>query len=154
MAKPIELMPIPRNARDEVKRRVDDAPVEHADAVLAAYDLLQELHESGTLSVLRGLVGAGDQVVRHTVGLATQPEAVNALRNLLVLGKVVGAIDPDKLHRLVEGLPSAIGQQAEENPPSLWAIFRRMSSKASRRTLALGVSVLEGVGKGLAPREK
>jgi uncharacterized protein YjgD (DUF1641 family) len=128
--------------------------MEHADAVLAAYDLLQELHESGTLDVLRGLVGAGDQVVRHTVGLATQPEAVNALRNLLVLGKVVGTIDPNVLHKLVEGLPAAVAQMPEENPPSLFAIFRRMSSKASRRTLALGVSVLEGVGMGLVPREK
>jgi len=154
MAKPIELTPIPRSPREELKRRVDAAPVEHADAVLAAYDLLQELHESGTLDVLRGLFGAGDQVVSHTVGLATQPEAVNALRNLLVVGKVLGAIDPDTLHKLIGGLPAAVQRPQDENPPSLFAIFRRMSSKASRRTLALGVSVLEGIGNGLGRRDK
>jgi uncharacterized protein YjgD (DUF1641 family) len=154
MAKPIELMPIPRSAREELKRRVDAAPVEHADAVLAAYDLLQELHESGTLDVLRGLLGAGDQVVRHTVGLATQPEALNALRNLLVVGKVLGSLDPDTLHKLIDGLPAAVQRQPDVNPPSLFAIFRRLSSKASRRTLALGVSVLEGMGNGLGRREK
>src|ERR1700739_3128771 len=147
-------MPIPRSAREELKRRVDAAPVEHADAVLSAYDLLQELHESGTLDVLRGLLGAGDQVVRHAVGFTTQPDAVNVLRNLLILGKVIGGIDPDMLHKLVDGLPAAVAQTPEENPPSLFSIFRRMSSKASRRTLSFGVSVLESVGKGLVTREK
>lgn len=154
MAKPVEFMPIPRGAREELKRRVDAAPVEHAEAVLSAYELLQELHESGTLDVLRGLLGAGDQVVRHTVGLATQPEAVNALRNLLILGKVLGGIDPEMLGKLVSGVPAAVREMPEENPPSLFAIFRRMSSKASRRTLSLGVSVLEGVGRGLGRREQ
>ncbi|MFY9935674.1 MAG: hypothetical protein WAK33_02325 [Silvibacterium sp.] len=149
MAKPIELMPTPPNARDELKRRLDEAPVEHAEAVLAGYEVLQQLHESGTLDVLRGLLGAGDQVVRHAVGLAIQPEAVDALRNLLVLSKVLSSVNPDVLHRVLAGLPEALAQRPEEDPPSLFAIFRRMSSKDSRRSLAAAVTVLEKAGKGL-----
>lgn len=149
MAKPIELMPTPPNARDELKRRLDEAPVEHAEAVLAGYEVLQQLHESGTLDVLRGLLGAGDQVVRHAVGLAIQPEAVDALRNLLVLSKVLSSVNPDVLHRVLSGVPEALAQRPEEHPPSLFAIFRRMSSKDSRRSLAAAVTVLENAGKGL-----
>jgi uncharacterized protein YjgD (DUF1641 family) len=149
MAKPIELMPTPPNARDELKRRLDEAPVEHAEAVLAGYEVLQQLHESGTLDVLRGLLGAGDQVVRHAVGLAIQPEAVDALRNLLVLSKVLSSVNPDVLHRVLSGVPEALAQRPEEDPPSLFAIFRRMSSKDSRRSLAAAVTVLEKAGKGL-----
>jgi uncharacterized protein YjgD (DUF1641 family) len=149
MAKPIELMPTPPNARDELKRRLDEAPVEHAEAVLAGYEVLQQLHESGTLDVLRGLLGAGDQVVRHAVGLAIQPEAVDALRNLLVLSKVLSSVNPDVLHRVLSGVPEALAQRPEEDPPSLFAIFRRMSSKDSRRSLAAAVTVLESAGKGL-----
>jgi hypothetical protein len=33
----------PRNSRADLIRKVDEAPVEHAEAVLAAYDLLQRL---------------------------------------------------------------------------------------------------------------
>jgi len=154
MAKPIELMPTPRDAREELKRRLDEAPVEHADAVLAGYELLQELHASGTLDVLRGALGAGDQVVRHAVGLAVQPEAVNALRNLLLLSKVLGSIDPDVLHRVVSGLSDAVEPKPEEEPPSLFALFRRMSSKESRRSLAAAVTVLESAGRGLASGQK
>jgi uncharacterized protein YjgD (DUF1641 family) len=149
MAKPIEVMPTPRNARDELKRRLDEAPVEHAEAVLAGYEVLQQLHESGTLDVLRGLLGAGDQVVRHAVALAVQPEAVDALRNLLVLSKVLGSVNPDVLHRVLSGVPEALAQKPEEEPPSLFAIFRRMSSKKSRRSLAAAVAVLENAGRGL-----
>jgi len=152
MAKPIELMPkvnAGQGVREELRRRVDAAPVEHAEAVLAGYELLQELHESGTLDVLRGLLGAGDQVVKHAVGLAVQPEAVNGLRNLLVLSKVLGSVNPDALHRAVSGVPAALAPPPDQEPPSLFALFRRLSSKESRRALAAAATVLESVGRGL-----
>jgi uncharacterized protein YjgD (DUF1641 family) len=156
MAKPIELMPkvdVAQGVREELKRRVDAAPVEHAEAVLDAYELLQQLHESGTLDVLRGLLGAGDQVVRHAVGLAIRPEAVNGLRNLLVLSKVLGDLNPERLERAVSDVDSALNSAPQE-PPSLFAIFRRMSSTESRRALAAAVTVLEGVGRGLDPARR
>jgi len=153
MAKPIELMPkvnAAQGAREELKRRIDAAPVEHADAVLDAYELLQQLHDSGTLDVLRGLLGAGDQVVRHVVALAIKPESVSVLRNLLVLTNLLGAISPDKLESVLGGVPVALAQQPAENPPSLLALLRRFSSVESRRALNVAATVLESVGKGLA----
>ncbi|HEX3471875.1 MAG TPA: DUF1641 domain-containing protein [Silvibacterium sp.] len=148
MAKPIELMPQPRDAREEMKRRLDAAPLEHADALLSGYDLLQQLHDSGTLDVLRGLLGAGDQVVKHAVGMATQPESVKTLSNLLLLAKLVGSVDPDALNRVVSNLQS-MRKMPKKEPPSLPAILRRMSSRRSRRTLAALAIVLESVGKEL-----
>lgn len=153
MAKPIELMPHPRDAREELKRRLDNAPLEHADALLDAYELLQQLHETGTLDTLRGLLGAGDQVVRHAVGMATQPESVRAIRNLLVLSKVLGSIEPEVLTQILGGIPAAVDQRPAEKPPSLFALFRRMASVESRRALAAGIAVLETVGRGLGSRK-
>ncbi len=149
MAKPIELIPTPHDAREELKRRVENAPVEHAEAVLSAYELLQEMHASGTLDLLRGVAGAQGEIVQHAAGLAAQPEAIRALRNLLILSKLLGSIDPDTLHRITEGLPAAANQISEDNPPSLFGIFRRMASKDGRRALAAAVSILESVGKGM-----
>lgn len=153
MAKPIELMPkfnAAQGAREELKRRVDAAPIEHAEAVLDAYELLQQLHDSGTLDVLRGLLGAGDQVVRHAVGIAIKPESVHLLRNLLVLSNLLSGIDPGKLEAALGGVPAAFAQQPAENPPSLFAIFRRLSTVESRRALNAAATVLESFGKGLA----
>jgi uncharacterized protein YjgD (DUF1641 family) len=153
MAKPIELMPkinTAQGAREETKRRLDAAPLNHADAVLDAYELLQQLHDSGTLDVLRGLLGAGDEVVRHAVGIAIKPESVSVMRNLLVLSNVLGGINPDKLEAALGGIPAALAEQQAENPPSLFAILRRFSSVESRRALNAAANVLESVGRGLA----
>ena len=46
MAQPIPLEIPPRNPRAELRSRLEQAPEEHAEAVLAAYEVLQELHES------------------------------------------------------------------------------------------------------------
>lgn len=149
MAKPIEMKPQPRNAREELQRRLDNAPVEHADALLSLYEVLQQLHDSGTLDVVRGALGAGDAVLNHVVSLTTQPESVRSIRNVLILAKLLGSIDPDLLHRASEALPQAIEEAKSHELPSLWTLFGRFRSKESRRALAAGASLLEGVGRGL-----
>ena len=149
MAKPIEIKPQPRNAREELQRRLDNAPIEHADAMLSLYELLQQLHDSGTLDVLRGALGAGDEVLNHIVRLTTQPESVRGIRNLLILAKSLGSVDPELLHHVVETLPQAVEQSSVNEPPSLLALIGRFRSKESRRALAAGATLLEGVGRGL-----
>ena len=149
MAKPIEIKPQPRNAREELQRRLDNAPIEHADAMLSLYELLQQLHDSGTLDVLRGALGAGDEVLNHVVRLATQPESVRSIRNLLILAKLLGSIDPQLLHHVAETLPQAVEQSSTNEPPSLLTLLGRFRSKESRRALAAGATLLEGVGRGL-----
>lgn len=154
MAKPIEIKPQPRNAREELQRRLDNAPVEHADALLSLYELLQQAHDSGTLDVLRGALGAGDEVLNHVVRLTTQPEAVRSIRNLLILSKLLSAVDPAMLSRLAAVLPDALSASQAEEPPSLFALMRRFSSVESRRALAAGASLLEGVGRELGSQAK
>jgi uncharacterized protein YjgD (DUF1641 family) len=136
--------------REELVQRIQDAPIAHADAVLSAYELLQQLHDTGTLDILRGALGAGDVLVEHVVSLVTAPEAVNALRNLILIGKVLGSINPDVLHAVVEGIPQAAGQAAGKKPPSLFALGRRAASPDARRGLAAAVGVMEVLGRALA----
>jgi len=66
-----------------------------------------------------------------------------------VLSKVLGSVNPDVLHRVLSGVPEALAQKPEEEPPSLFAIFRRMTSKESRRAQAAIVTLLDSVGRGL-----
>ena len=155
MAIPVPLKTIIQSdPREQLLRRIQDAPIEHADAVLSAYDLLQRLHDTGTLDLLRGALGAGDVLVEHVVSLLTAPESVNALRNLIMLGKVLGSINPEVLHAVVEGVPQALAQAPGAEPPSLFAIGKRASSADSRRGLAAAVGVMEVLGRGLAKESK
>ena len=70
MAKPVPLQLPARDPREELRSRLDSAPTEHADALLAAYQVLQGLHDSGMLEVLRGLLGSGDKVLETAVDAA------------------------------------------------------------------------------------
>jgi uncharacterized protein YjgD (DUF1641 family) len=155
MAMPVPMKKLVQaDPREELAKRIQDAPIAHADAVLSAYDLLQRLHDTGTLDVLRGALGAGDALVEHVVSLLTAPESVNALRNLILLGKLLGGINPDVLHAVVEGLPQVTAQAPAAEPPSLLSLSRRVASQDARRGLAAAVSVLEILGLGLAKKRK
>jgi hypothetical protein len=44
MAQPIPLEIPPRNPRSALRSRLEQVPEEHAEAVLATYEVLQELH--------------------------------------------------------------------------------------------------------------
>jgi uncharacterized protein YjgD (DUF1641 family) len=131
----------PRNSRDDLVRRVEKAPVEHAEAVLAAYDLLQRLHEKGIIDLLNGLLSAGDTVVERVVDVISSRETVTALRMALMLSNLLNSINPDELHTVISN--------AGKETPSLFAIGKQASSKHARRGMAAVVSLLELLGKAL-----
>jgi uncharacterized protein YjgD (DUF1641 family) len=149
MAKPVPLQLPPRDSHEELRSRLDSAPLEHADALLAAYEVLQGLHDCGILELLRGLLGSGDKVLETAVDAARAPESVRAVRNLLVLFKTLGEIDPDLFDGFALALPEAM-QQAKaqgKEPPGFLAILNKFRSKDLRRGLVAVNSLLEAWGK-------
>jgi uncharacterized protein YjgD (DUF1641 family) len=142
MAKAVEFREFtPRNSRDDLIRRVEQAPVDHAEAVLAAYDLLQRLHEKGVLGLLNGLLSAGDTVVERAVDVVSSKEMITALRMALIFSNLLSSIDPDKLHAVI----SNDGKEA----PSLLAIGKQATSKDARRGMAAAVGLLSVFGGAL-----
>lgn len=147
MAKPVAYRVFtPADAREELKRKIDDAPVAHAEAVLSAYRLLEQAHQSGTLELLSGALSAKDSVINHVVDVISQPEMVNALRNLLVAGKLLGTIDPQALH-------AAFGGEDEgKAPPSLFALLARINTGDARRGLNIATGLLGALGAAAAKK--
>jgi uncharacterized protein YjgD (DUF1641 family) len=153
MAQPIEFRPTPTNSRETLQRKLDEAPVEHVDAILASYDLLQQLHDRGILDVLRGALGAGDEIVLQLSGVLTEPTTVRGLRNLVLMAQILGNLNPEVLHGILRELPQSLEQKADRQPPSILSLMSRFNSPDSRRGLAVTVSLLEGLGRGLSPKE-
>src|SRR5258707_12228853 len=54
MAKPIPLEFSARDPRMELQARLQNDPLEHAQALLAAYEVLQGLHDPGVFELMRG----------------------------------------------------------------------------------------------------
>ena len=131
----------PLDSRADLVRRVEHAPIEHAEAVLAAYDLLQRLHQKGMLDLFNGLLSAGDTVVDRVVDVVSSKEMVTALRIGLIFSNLLNSIDADALHAVVAG----VGKET----PSLLALGKQAASKDARRGLATAVGLLNLFGAAL-----
>ena len=154
MARPIPLGLAPRDPQRELASRLEQAPLEHAEAVLAAYEVLQSLHDSGVLEVLRGTLNGGEKILGQVVEVASGPEAIRATRNLLLLAGALGEIEPALLSDLTRALPKALIQaNAEEaKPPGLFKLISTFWNRDFRRGLAAFNDLLVMFGRNL--REK
>ena len=145
MAVPVEFRKFtPQDSRVDLVRRVENAPVEHAEAVLAAYDLLEQLHEKDILNLLTGLVAAKDTVVNHVADVASSPETVKGLRILLMLVNSLKTVDADKLHQALNS----------DETPSLFSIGKQMTSQDARRALGAVAGVLNVFGAALGKKDQ
>ena len=90
MARPIPLELPPRDPREELRKRLEQAPIEHAEALLDSYELLQQLHDHGVFELLRGALGASDKLIETAVDAAKSDESIRAIRNAIILGKMLG----------------------------------------------------------------
>jgi putative oxidoreductase len=142
MANPVEFRQFtPSDSRRDLMRRLDQAPSEHAEALLECYDLVQRLHEKGLIDLANGLLSASDTVTERLVDVASSKQAVAGLRIALMFSNLLNEIDTDRVHGLLAA--------ADDKPPSLVTIARTATSEDARRGMAAGVGLLQVFGKAL-----
>jgi uncharacterized protein YjgD (DUF1641 family) len=154
MARPIPLEVAPRDPRRELQKRLDGAPIEHAEALLDSYDLLQQLHDHGVLQLLRGALGASDKLVETAVDAAKSDESVRAVRNAIILGKMLGSINPDVLQGVAAAVSETLGcnEKPVIEPPGLFSLLSQFRRRELRRSIALVNRFLETLGNQLKVR--
>jgi uncharacterized protein YjgD (DUF1641 family) len=149
MARPIPGEGFKRDPREELRSRLERAPAEHAEAMLAGYEVLQALHDRGVLEVARGALGSGEKILEMAAEAANTPEAIRGIRNLLILTRSFGAIDPELLMKFAEAVPDALAAAAKAHanePPGLLDSLRILRSRNLRRGLAAINGALEAFG--------
>jgi len=151
MAQPIPLELPPRDPRKELLDRLQSAPLEHAEALLDAFDLLEQLHQSGALQKLRGTISASDEILERGVDAARSPAGTRALRNLLILGQVLSSIDPDLLKCIAVAAGETLGSARKTviEPPGLLALLSEFRQPELRRSVTLINRFLETLGHQL-----
>ena len=150
MANPIAFKPTPINPSRELEKRLDRAPLEHGEALLVLWDLLEVSHREGVLDTAVGLIGAKDFVAGKLAEYATLPEAVAGIRNLLAVLKIVGSLDPDALNCLANALDLAnLKHSKEQKAPGIFTLVRRLNSEDSRRGLSFLTLALNGLGESM-----
>ncbi|MGC9951999.1 MAG: hypothetical protein ABSF64_37120 [Bryobacteraceae bacterium] len=147
MAQPIPLTLTPKGP--DPTERLEDALHKHTDAIVSALELLQLLHDRGVLELLRGLVGAGDQLVGILTAAAGAPESLRGMRNFILLTKFFASIPPEVLESLVRTASEGAEREKANRAPGLLQLLRRAGSENSRHAMAVSLDLLESVGKVL-----
>jgi uncharacterized protein YjgD (DUF1641 family) len=156
MAHPILLELPPRDPRAELRSRLEDAPAEHAEALLAAYEVLQGLQDRGLLEIMRGALGSSDKVLEIAVDAAKAPESIRSIRNLLLLVNMLGSIEPEVLVAFTRAVPQALSSMARHpEPPGLWKLTMSfLWDRNIRRCLSALDVLLKTVGGSLAQSDR
>jgi uncharacterized protein YjgD (DUF1641 family) len=154
MARPIPLEVPPRDPREELRKRLDQAPLEHAEALLDSYELLGKLHEHGVFELLRGALGASDKLIETAVDAAKSDQGIRALRNAIILGKVLADINPDVLQCVATAASETLGcyEKPIIEPPGLFSLLNQFRHKELRRSIALVNRFLEKLGEQIKLR--
>lgn len=149
MAEPIRNYTPHQNAREELRRKLEAAPVEHAEAVLSAYRLLQAASDHGLLDLLRGGIGAGDALIGKATEFANTPQGTRALRNLLAIFRLLGEIDPAILDAAAEAHSRIRRRELQEQPQSVLEVLRRFAGPNARRALGMIAEIANSIGAAL-----
>jgi uncharacterized protein YjgD (DUF1641 family) len=125
MAQPIALTLPAHDQRIALQSRLQDAPAEHAEALLAAYEVIQGLHDAGVLDLMRGALGSRDKVLDIAVGAAGSAASIRGIRNFLLLLNMLGEIDPEVLKTFTRTAPQALKMMVRQpEPPGLWRLIK------------------------------
>jgi uncharacterized protein YjgD (DUF1641 family) len=76
------------------------------------------------------------------------------MRNAMILGKMLGAIDPDVLQSIAVAVGDTLGcyEKPIIEPPGLFSLMRQFGHKELRRSIALLNKFLESLGNQIKLR--
>jgi len=149
MAEPILLKLPPQDPREALYRRLENAPKEHAEALLAACEILQGLHDKGLLELAKGALGSGEKILEILVEAGNSPEVIRGIRNFMILTKLFATLEPKLLEHLADAVPNALVEAKTKKPLGLVGLLGKFSNPNTRRMLTIMTRVLESLGKDL-----
>jgi phosphohistidine phosphatase SixA len=122
MAQRLEFQTSPCDPREALRARLERAPDDHAEALLAAYDLLRQLHERGILDIARSALATSDELLAQAVDEVDTPQASRAVRQLLVWRQVVDSIDPESFRVLLQAIPEGLAKASVHRVSQAWVV--------------------------------
>lgn len=156
MAQPIEYDHAPRNLKQELYPDLHAAPEEHPEAVLDFYAILQLLRDKGILEMIKNGLGSMEKVMEIITETLEREEVVRTVRNVTILAKMLGSIEPDALEKIMKSVSNASEGAKAKKPPGLLHLLSQLSSEDTRRALGPLAAALQAVGRSIpeTPKEE
>lgn len=135
----------PKNSRNDLIRRLEEAPEKHAEAILAGYELLQRLHEKGLIDLANGLLSASETIIERVADVVSSKQAITAVRLALICGGLIDLVDPDKV--------SAVLSPTKNKPHTLWRVIKQAVASYFRLVLVTAIELVKVFGHSIRKRE-
>jgi uncharacterized protein YjgD (DUF1641 family) len=141
---------------EEEKRKkdlmeVEDALIDNKEAILESLKVMRNMHDRGVLSLLSGLFGQGDKVLDILVRAADKPETSNTLKNLLLMGGILGMINVKQLEPFLLKIDSGIARVAEagdtQEKTGFFDLAKSLKDPEINRAVTLLLTFLKGMGQ-------
>jgi uncharacterized protein YjgD (DUF1641 family) len=97
----------------------------------------------------KGALGSSEKVLKILVDVANKPEMIRGIRNLMILAKMAGALEPEVLEGLEQGVQEGLAEAKKPKPIGMWQLMTKLIGRQSRRVLVLTACVVQSVGKSL-----
>jgi uncharacterized protein YjgD (DUF1641 family) len=136
---------VPKDSRNDLIRRLEDAPEKHAEAILNAYELLQRMHEKGLIDIANGLLSASDTVIERVADVVSSKQAITALRLALIGANLLDFVDPDKV--------AAVLSAPKNKPHTLWRVIKEAVASYFRLVLVTAIELVKVFGHSVRKHE-
>jgi hypothetical protein len=146
MAMPVEFREFtPKDSRNDLARRLEQAPHRHAEAILATYELLERMHETGLIDMANGLLSARDTVVERATDVVSSRRSVTALRLALIFGNLLDTVDPDRVAEVL--------LLQKNQPHTLWTVIKHAVASYFRLVLITAIELFRVFGRSVHRRD-
>ena len=131
---------------------------QHADALLEALELLDELHRHRVTEGIINLVRGGSALSEHVLEALNEPGAVRSIRSLLELVRAFGSLDPEAVQSLLGALSDGVQEGArrvrEKERVTTLELLGLLRDDDVNLALSALVGTLRGLGRGLRERQE
>lgn len=147
----IEKQPIaPAELEAQSLQQIVGAVAQNKDAILSFVSIVGELHDSGVLAVVEGLLKNRQQVGVIGITQMNKSGAQRIIKNAVTAAQFMAQLDPVKLKQVL----GAVAHGLEEARPSdkkvgLWGMVNTLREPEVNASVSMLVNFLRGMGEGL-----
>ncbi|BCJ86163.1 DUF1641 domain-containing protein [Effusibacillus dendaii] len=146
-------LPNPEQEQVQAIGQILEAVAESRDTLLMTLDILKELHASGVLNILQGILKNRQQIGAIAFTQLNQPGIHHGLKNLIGLAQFLGKLDPAQLQTMLNGVARGLEQSgthaAETKPIGLWNMGKMLRDPDVNASINMMLQFLRGMGEGI-----